>query len=177
MFDTTCAVDRWVGYMLEDKHKYPNLKTITCWGKSDRWECVFTWDPLLGEESDFPWDDYDSYGSEEDESTEVKTDRTDADGNEEMGGVEDEAKTGNGGDDEEDADKEDEEDMEYDPTEDRPPLEEWKVSFAKATRGSSIVDWNNDVGVDVRRSTAMSIPVYAVPRLLYEPAGVDLHVE
>jgi hypothetical protein len=150
MFDTSCAVDRWVGDMLDNKHKYPNLNTITCWGKSDRWECVFKWDPRLDEESDFPWDDYDSYGYEEDESTEVKTDWTDADGDEEMGGVEDEAKTGNGSDDDDDADKEDEEDMEYDPTEDRPPLGEWKVSFAKATRGSSAVDCTNDVGVDVR---------------------------
>jgi hypothetical protein len=56
----------------------------------------------------------------------------------------------NGSDDDDDANKEDEEDMEYDPTEDRPPLGEWKVSFAKATRGSSAVDCTNDVGVDVR---------------------------
>jgi hypothetical protein len=67
-----------------------------------------------------------------------------------MSGVEDEAKTRDGGDNDEDADEEDEEAMVYDPMEDRLKLEEWKVSFAKATRGSGAVSWSNDVGVDLR---------------------------
>jgi hypothetical protein len=154
MVDTTYAIDRWVGFMLENKWKYPKLKTITFWGMSTSrgilYQGVLKRDPRLGEESDFPWDDYDMYGSVEDELGDVKTNYTDEDGDEEMGGIEDEANNRDGNDDADVVDDdEDEEDMESDRG--CPPPEEWKLSFVEATRGSSAVSWSYDVGVDVRR--------------------------
>jgi hypothetical protein len=58
MVDTTCAIDRWLRWMLENKYTYPNLKIITFWGRSSTWrndfQDIFDWDPRLGNENDFP---------------------------------------------------------------------------------------------------------------------------
>ena len=54
--------------------------------------------------------------------------------------------------------KDDEEDFEACRMEERPPLEEWKVSFAKSTRGSAAVLWNNDVGVEVKEEYCRCFP-------------------
>ncbi|CAO2654970.1 Nn.00g117030.m01.CDS01 [Neocucurbitaria sp. VM-36] len=145
IIDTTNAVDRWLNHVYTSIQEYPNLQVNTLWARRrynprfelDSRDGHFSWDPHLGNENDFPWED-DELDDEHSEMTDSEmAQAVRHDGKEqEVEGLED----GEGG---------------YDDTNTQcglntPSPPQWKQDFVAATRDRSVWFGLQAAGIELK---------------------------